>query len=95
MGVSEPKRTALVTVRTRCTCGAERWFYCCCAGVVAEYDVFGFDGVPSCPHPEAVAIIMRAHPGYDLIYTSLGAHYDSLVLQEYEHQCATPRHTGR
>lgn len=62
------KKTAIVTVTTPCTCGAERWFSCRCAEVVAEYLCDALDDVEGRPDPDQVAWIERAHPGMNLIY---------------------------
>lgn len=54
-----------VEVRTPCTCGAPRWFFCHCATIVAVYEVDVFDTVTD---RAQIAQIHAAHPGMDLIY---------------------------
>lgn len=75
-------KTALVTVLTKCTCGAERWFNCTCAEVVAEYDCALFDDVAGAPHPTQVALIQKEHPGCEFRYLSLGAEHQRAIAAE-------------
>lgn len=77
------KQTALVTVTTKCTCGAARWFSCTCAEVVAEYDCALFDDVAGVPHPKQVALIQREHPDCEFRYLSLGAEHQRAIAAEY------------
>lgn len=78
--------TALITVRTRCTCEAERWYQCRCphVHVVAEYDCPLFDDIPNCPCPSAVVEVESRHPGHDLLYMGFGQVHLDYVKKERE-----------
>ena len=68
--------SAVIRVRTRCTCG-ETWFRCVCSEEVATYTGEGHPweiedlGVPT---PEFVAYVVKLEPGMDLIYRSTPAY---------------------
>jgi len=66
------ERSAKITVRKPCTCGALRWFLCVydCPGreVVAVYDCEGYEEAPQAPTPASVAWVRAQHPTEDLIY---------------------------
>lgn len=75
----------MATIRVFKPCSCEscasggRWFQCRTPDPVMEYECAGFDGIASCPHPDAVAEVERHHPGMVLVYASIGSYYQTLV----------------
>lgn len=45
-----------------------------------DYECSGFDGIESCPHPDAVAQVEQMHPGLVLVYAHLGSYYETLLV---------------
>lgn len=75
----------MATIRVFKPCSCEscasggRWFQCRAPEPVAEYECSGFDGIESCPHPDAVAQVEQMQPGMVFVYASMGDYYGTLV----------------